>query len=95
MHPRHRTIRGLLSVKIKLDEALSKSMCECLVRHGYSAATVRQQGWNGLKDPALWPLIKGSNEFLIMSDKGFGDIRLYPPGTHPGILLLRPDKEST
>ena len=32
--------------------------------------------------------------FFITADKGFGDIRSYPPGTHPGVLLLRPDRES-
>lgn len=30
---------------------------------------------------------------LITADKGFGDIRLYPPGTHGGVLLLRPDED--
>ena len=24
-------------------------------------------------------------------DRGFGDIRAYPPGSHPGIIVLRPD----
>ena len=28
----------------------------------------------------------------MTADKGFGDIRSYPPGTHAGILLLRPDQ---
>jgi hypothetical protein len=30
---------------------------------------------------------------LISSDKGFGDIRLYPPGAHAGVLVLRPDED--
>jgi hypothetical protein len=28
----------------------------------------------------------------VTADKGFGDIRSYPPGTRAGILLLRPDE---
>ncbi|HSW44503.1 MAG TPA: DUF433 domain-containing protein [Phycisphaerae bacterium] len=28
------------------------------------------------------------------ADKGSGDLRAYPPGTHAGIILLRPDRES-
>ena len=31
--------------------------------------------------------------FLVTADKGFGDIRTYPPGKHFGILLLRPDED--
>jgi len=31
--------------------------------------------------------------FFITADKGFGDIRTYPPGTHQGILVLRPARE--
>ena len=31
--------------------------------------------------------------FLVTADKGFGDIRIYPLGTHFGILLLRPDED--
>jgi hypothetical protein len=33
--------------------------------------------------------VKTGGQFLITLDKGFGDIRAYPPGTHPGILVLR------
>ena len=26
---------------------------------------------------------------IVTLDRGFGDIRLYPPGTHAGVLVLR------
>jgi hypothetical protein len=32
--------------------------------------------------------------YFITGDKGFGDIRNYPPGTHGGITVLRPSRES-
>ncbi|HLJ07790.1 MAG TPA: DUF5615 family PIN-like protein, partial [Acidimicrobiia bacterium] len=38
--------------------------------------------------------LKTDGRFLITLDKGFGDIRAYPPGTHPGILVLRLADES-
>jgi len=46
----------------------------------------------GTKDPGLWQAIQTERRFLVTADKGFGDIRRYPPGTHGGILLLRPDQ---
>jgi hypothetical protein len=30
----------------------------------------------------------------MTADKGFADLRRYPPGSHAGIILLRPQEES-
>jgi hypothetical protein len=48
------------------------------------------QGW---EDARLWQVIQSERRFLITADKGFADARFYPPGTHAGVLLLRPDEE--
>ncbi len=37
--------------------------------------------------------VQAEGRFLVTADKGFADIRLYPPGTHGGVLLLRPDED--
>ena len=42
----------------------------------------------------MWPLVVRQGEFFTTADKGFGDIRSFPPGTHNGIMVLRPVKES-
>ena len=47
----------------------------------------------GWKDAALWQVVQDDRQFLLTADKGFGDIRTYPPGTHGGVLLLRPDED--
>jgi predicted nuclease of predicted toxin-antitoxin system len=83
-----------MGMPVKLDEPLSQLAAEPLLRQGYLIRTVRGQGWGGLKDPELWPNVLKEGIFFITTDKGFGDVRLFSPGTHPGILLLRPDKES-
>ncbi|MGO9059730.1 MAG: DUF5615 family PIN-like protein [Candidatus Binataceae bacterium] len=31
---------------------------------------------------------------MITADKGFADLRKYPPGSHAGVILLRPHEES-
>jgi hypothetical protein len=54
---------------------------------------VQEQGLQGTKDSALWQVVQQKGCFFVTADKGFGDVRLYPPGTHHGILLLRPDVE--
>ncbi len=79
---------------VKLDEDLPDRLEEILEKFGYPTSTVCGQGWGGTKDSVLWPKVKAEDRFFITADKGFGDLRLFPPGTHPGILVLRPDKES-
>ena len=79
---------------VLLDEDVPHRVIAILIALGYDARTVVGQGWGGTPDVDLWPLVQAAAAFFITADKGFGDIRLYPPGTHGGLLLLRPDRES-
>ena len=81
-------------VKVKLDEALSESLLGPIRARGHEAFSVKEQGWGGTKDSALWPRVTAEGAFFVTTDKGFGDVRAYPPGSHPGILILRPFTES-
>ena len=47
-------------------------------------------GWT---DTRLWAAVQAEQRFLVTADKGFADIRFYTPGTHFGVLLLRPDQD--
>jgi predicted nuclease of predicted toxin-antitoxin system len=78
---------------VKVDEDLPKSVVNLLRAEGYHATSVQEQGLQGTKDSALWQVVQQKGCFFVAADKGFGDVRLYPPGTHHGILLLRPDVE--
>src|SRR5437879_4864031 len=79
---------------VKLDEDLSASLGEALTSVGYQVVTVSGQAWGGFKDPVLWPKVQAEGVFFVTADKGFGDIRAFPPGSHAGILVLRPERES-
>lgn len=83
-----------MATAVKLDEDLSALVGEPLERAGYEVRTVAGQGWSGLADNELWSRLLNERAYFITADKGFGDIRAYPPGTHAGILLLRPNRES-
>ena len=79
-------------MRIKVDEDLPKAAIQMLRAHGHETLGVIDQGMGGAKDPELWRAVQSEHRFLVTADKGFGDIRSYPPGTHQGILLLRPDQ---
>lgn len=77
-------------MRIKVDEDLPQAAIRLLREHGYDAAGVYEQGMSGWKDEALWKVIQKEKRFLVTADKGFADIRLYSPGSHEGVLILRP-----
>ena len=79
-------------MRIKVDEDLPTAAVQMLRRNGHQTVSVVGQGMGGTKDSGLWQAIQTERRFLVTADKGFGDIRRYPPGTHGGILLLRPDQ---
>jgi predicted nuclease of predicted toxin-antitoxin system len=80
-------------MRIKIDEDIPPVAATWLLEWGYEASTVVDQGMGGWKDPELWEAVQSEERFLITADKGFADIRVHPPGTHAGILLLRPDED--
>lgn len=81
-------------MKIKVDEDLSEKIASVLREAGHDVQTVLDERLGGTKDPDLWKIVQSEKRFLVTADKGFGDIRRYPPRSHEGILLLRPAKES-
>jgi predicted nuclease of predicted toxin-antitoxin system len=61
---------------------------------GHDASTVLEQGWKGTSDEILWQRIQAEARWLITADKGFADLRRYPPGSHAGVILLRSVEEN-
>ena len=80
-------------MRIKVDEDLPRAVVQMLRERGHDALGVLEQGMGGWKDLALWQSVQAEGRFLITADKGFADIRVYRPGTHAGVLLLRPDQD--
>lgn len=80
-------------MRVKVDEDLPRAAVQMLRDRGYEAVSVLDQRMGGWKDPALWQAVQAEQRFLVTADKGFADIRVHPPGTHAGVLLLRPDQD--
>ncbi len=76
-----------------MDEGLPLAAAVLLRQAGYEADTVLEEGLKGWKAPDLWCVVQAEGRFLVTADKGFGNIRTFPPGTHAGVLLLRPDED--
>ena len=83
-----------MSVRFKVDEDLPRQIAGLLAARGHDATTVVGQGWQGMSDEILWPHVQNEYRWLMTADKGFADLRLYPPGSHAGVILLRSQEES-
>ena len=81
-------------MRVKLDENLGRSHVALLQRFGYDADRVHDEGLSGADDTAVWERVCVEQRFFITLDLDFADVRKYPPGSHPGILLLRPHRRS-
>ncbi len=77
-------------IAVKLDENLGRTHADALRRAGYDALRVRDQGLSGAADDVVWQHVCTEGRLLITLDLDFSDVRRFVPGTHPGILILRP-----
>jgi predicted nuclease of predicted toxin-antitoxin system len=76
-------------VRVKLDENLPHDLAATLRRDGHDVHTVVEEQLAGESDPAV-AAATGEGRILLTLDLGIGDLRRYPPGSHAGILVLRP-----
>jgi predicted nuclease of predicted toxin-antitoxin system len=84
-------------MRIKLDENLPLRLKEVLTSLAHDVHTVTDENLSGKNDRTIWEATQRDGRFLITQDLDFSDLRLFVPGTHCGILLVRlhfPDLEN-
>lgn len=72
-----------------VDEDLPEAVAVELNKMGYWAKHVRQINLRGASDQKVFQYAQSQGATLITADKGFGDIRRFPGGTHYGIIVMR------
>ena len=77
-------------MKIKLDENLSLHLKDPLLQLGHEASTAFEEGLLGKVDTDVGAAAKGEGRMIFTLDLDFADLRKFPPGAHPGIILFRP-----
>lgn len=76
-------------MRFLIDEDLPQSLTRTFRQYGYEAFHVRDVGLRGAADEEIAAYAKSNELCLISGDLGFADVRTYPPGNHPGIVILR------
>ena len=77
-------------MKVKLDENLGGLHIRAVRAAGHDADRVHDEGLSGAADEVVWERAGSERRFFITLDLDFADVRRYRPGSHPGILLMRP-----
>jgi predicted nuclease of predicted toxin-antitoxin system len=77
-------------VRLKLDENLPADLTDELTRRGHDVVTVLDERLGGRNDRVVVRAAIDENRMVITLDRGVGDIRNFPPGSHAGIVVLRP-----
>ncbi len=76
-------------MRVKLDENMPVALGDALAALGHDAETVAAEGLKGASDPVVWRVAQSEGRFFVTQDLHFSDARVYQPGTHAGILLVR------
>jgi predicted nuclease of predicted toxin-antitoxin system len=76
-------------VRLKLDENLPDEARLTAASLGHDVDTVIDEGLGSAGDPDVLAAAMREQRFLVTLDRGFGDVRRYPPGSHPGIAVIR------
>lgn len=76
-------------MKIKLDENVTVAAKDLFSSLDHEADSVPDEKMTGAPDPTLLDACRREERVLVTFDVGFGDVRVYPPDTYPGIVLLR------
>lgn len=81
-------------MRVKLDENLPTSAALAVRALGHDVDTVADEGLTGEKDPVVLAAATAVERLLLTLDRGLGDIRTYPPGSHAGVVVVRVDSQS-
>jgi predicted nuclease of predicted toxin-antitoxin system len=77
-------------VKLKLDENISRHLAPDLAALGHDVQSAWSEGLLSQPDDVIFEAAKREGRMLFTLDLDLANIKKYPPGSHPGIVLFRP-----
>jgi predicted nuclease of predicted toxin-antitoxin system len=77
-------------LRLKLDENLPRRLKRLLSNLEHDVTTVADEQLLSQPDAVVARAAMSEHRLLMTLDLQFGDLRRYPPGSHPGIILFRP-----
>lgn len=85
--------RELSLARFLVDECLPRSVALALTAAGYDAEDARDVGLRGKSDELVHERALAHDRILLTADLDFANALRFPPGSHPGIVVLRVPEE--
>jgi predicted nuclease of predicted toxin-antitoxin system len=76
--------------RFKADENLPLRVVRLFRERGHDVHTVEDEALAGAPDPHVAAAARAEGRCVLSLDTDFADIRFFPPGVGPGIVVLRP-----
>lgn len=76
-------------MRFKVDENLPDELSRLFRDAGWDSLTIEEQHLSGEVDPRLAEICSAEERILVTFDRGFSNIRVYPPSNSPGMIVLR------
>jgi predicted nuclease of predicted toxin-antitoxin system len=83
-----------VALRFKLDENIPGEAIALLRDAGHDVATALEEELGGAADERVLRACRDEGRVLVTLDLDFADIRAYPPASHAGVWVLRPDVQS-
>jgi predicted nuclease of predicted toxin-antitoxin system len=77
-------------MKIKLDENISRHLKIVIIQKDHECVTTEDEGLLGKTDVEVGAVAKSEGRMLFTLDLEFANLHKFPPGSHPGVVLFRP-----
>lgn len=75
--------------KFLADECVYTETIEFIRKLQFDVVRVQDLHLGGAPDPQIFAKAQELKRVLLTNDRGFGDIRAYPPSSHHGIMVLK------
>jgi hypothetical protein len=80
-------------MNIKLDQNLSQYLRDDLTALKHDVDSVFDEGLSGASDPEVLKVATSHDRILFTLDTDFLDLKVYPPGSHRGVIVFRPPRQ--
>lgn len=79
----------MIRTKFLADECTFIQTIRLVRSLGFDVQRIQELGMTGAEDEDVFEKAQDLKAVLVTNDKGFGDIRQYPPSSHFGMIVLR------
>jgi predicted nuclease of predicted toxin-antitoxin system len=72
-----------------VDECVSRQTLNLLKSLGFRVERIQDLAGPGIEDQEVFKIAQEKKAVLLTYDRGFGNIRRYPPQYHNGVVVLK------